>query len=155
MADVKLSEVEKFWKEREERLGGKVEFNSYATLIGECGSGKINGRGGLFYIVADRVYFEDFERQNALMAMFNKKDSDYEKTEISFLLSDITGLRKIAEKWGKSCIAEGSIADRIPELKGIKTFFTRGFYLVQLKDRAPLVMEIMEDEAFKKFIPGI
>ncbi|MDA3959023.1 hypothetical protein [Oceanispirochaeta sp.] len=153
MADEKLSEVEKFWKKREEKLGAKIEFYSYATLIGECGSGKMNGRGGLFYVVADRVYFEDFERQNALMAMFNRKDSDYEKTEISFLLSDIKSMRKISEKWGKACISEGSLSEKIPELKGFMTFFTRGYSIIFLKDRSPLVLEIMEDEAFKKYIP--
>jgi hypothetical protein len=155
MADVKMSEIEIFWKEREERFGGKVLFNTYATLMGECGSGKTNGRGGLLYVIADRVYFEDFERQSALMAMFNRKDSNYEKTEISFLLSDISGFRKIAEKWGQACISDASLANSVPELKGFKKLFTRGFTLIQIKDRPSLIMEIMEDTAFKKYIPQV
>ena len=146
------SEVQKFWSEKESSLGGKVEFNTYAALIGECGSGKMNGRGGLCYIIGDRVYFEDFEKNNALMAMFNRKDTDYEKTLISFQLSDVTGMKKITEKWGKASISEGIDSTRIPELKGLKALFTRGYWLIELKDRPALVMEIMDDDGLRSFL---
>jgi len=153
MADNVNDEIQKFWNEKESRLGGKVEFNTYAALIGECGSGKLNGRGGLCYIIGDRAYFEDFEKNNALMAMFNRKDSDYEKTVISFQLSDVTGMRKISEKWGKESINEGFQYRSIPELKGLRALFIRGFWLIELKDRPALVMEIMDAEGFRKFLP--
>jgi len=147
------SEVQKFWSEKESSLGGKVEFNTYAALIGECGSGKLNGRGGLCYIVGDRAYFEDFEKNNALMAMLNRKDSDYEKTIISFQLSDVTGMRKISEKWGRACVMEGISSKTVPELKGLGALFVRGYWLIEVKDRPALVMEIMDDAGFRKFLP--
>ena len=100
MAEKQSEEIQKFWKEREDRLGGKIEFQSYAALVGEAGSGRVNGRGGLCYQIGERVYFEDFEKHNALMALFNKKDDNYEKTEISFLLEDVIEIRKVSEKWG-------------------------------------------------------
>lgn len=152
MAVDNQGEINNFWKEREERYGGKLEFQTYAALIGEAGSGKLNGRGGLCYIIADRVYFEDFEKQNALMAMFNRKDSDYEKTELSFLLSDISSMKKVSEKWGKACIDDDSLSERIPELKGFKAMFVRGYWLIELKNRPSLIMEIMEDDGFRKFL---
>ncbi len=146
-------EVKKFWSEKEASLGGKVLFNTYAALVGECGSGKPNGRGGLCYIVGDRIYFEDFEKHNALMAILNRKDTGYEKTVISFLISDVIGMRKVSEKWGRASIAEGFAWDRIPELKGLSALFVRGYWLIELKDRPALIMEIMDDEGLRKFLP--
>lgn len=150
MAADKQPEVDKFWQEKEEKLGGKLEYQSYAVLIGECGSGKFNGRGGLAYIINGRFYFEDFEKNNALMAMFNRKDSDYEKTELSFPLSDVKNIRKIPEKLGKLCIESRKDEDSIPSLKGFQSLFVRGYQIVELKDRPSLIMEIMEVEELKK-----
>lgn len=152
MAANKQPEVDKYWKEKEERFGGKLEYQSYAVLIGECGTGKFNGRGGLCFVINGRFYFEDFEKNNALMAMFNRKDSEYEKTEISFPLSDIIEIRKIPEKWGKLCVESQQDEDKIPTLKGLASMFVRGLMLVKLKDRPSFVMEIMEIEALQKLL---
>ncbi|MDC7234859.1 MAG: hypothetical protein PQJ58_16615 [Spirochaetales bacterium] len=153
MAAENQSEVVKYWKEKEERLGGKIEYQSYAVLIGESGSGQFNGRGGLGFVIGGRFYFEDFEKQNALMALFNRKDSDYEKTELSFPLSDIRGIRKVSEKWGKRCVEDDQNEQAAPELKGLPAVFIRGYYLIQIKDRPSLVMEIMEIEKLMEMIP--
>ena len=151
MPSEKLSEADKFWKEREEAYGGSLEFQSYAVLLGESGSGKTNGRGGLCFVIGGRFYFEDFEKQNAMMALFGRKDKDYEKTEISFPLDSLKGLKKISEKWARQSVSEVLNEELIPELKGIFAIFSRGFWLVQLEDRPSLVMEIMDIEKFRKF----
>ncbi|MBF9018729.1 MULTISPECIES: hypothetical protein [unclassified Oceanispirochaeta] len=153
MAANKQPEVDKFWQEKEESLGGKLEYQSYAVMMGESASGKFNGRGGLGYVINGRFYFEDFEKQNALMAMFNRKDSDYEKTEISFPLTDVKVIRKIPEKWGKMCIESQQDEDKIPTLNGLTSLFVRGYLLIQLKDRPSLIMEIMEIEKLQKLLP--
>lgn len=152
MAADKQPEVDKFWHEKEEKFGGKLEYQSYAVLIGECGSAKFNGRGGLCYVINGRFYFEDFEKTNALMAMFNRKDADYEKTELSFPLSEVKGIRKIPEKFGKRCVEFKQDVDKVPTLKGLPSLFIRGYQLVELKDRPSLIMEIMDVEKLKKMI---
>jgi hypothetical protein len=152
MAANKQPEVDKYWKDKEERLGGKLEYQSYAVLVGECGTGKFNGRGGLGFVINGRFYFEDFEKNNAMMAMFNRKDSEYEKTEISFALSDVIEIRKIPEKWGKICVESPQDEDQIPTLKGLASIFVRGYMLVSLKDRPSFIMEIMEIEALQKLL---
>lgn len=152
MAANKQPVVDKYWKDKEEKLGGKLEYQSYAVLVGECGTGKFNGRGGLGFVINGRFYFEDFEKNNALMAMFNRKDSDYEKTEISFALSDVLNIRKIPEKWGKLCIESQLDEEKIPTLKGLASIFVRGVILVTLKDRPSFVMEIMEIEGLQKLL---
>ncbi len=150
MAEKQSDEIQKFWKEREERHGGVIEFQSYAALIGEAGSGKVNGRGGLCYQIGDRIYFEDFEKHNALMALFNKRDDNYEKTEISFLVEDVIEVRKVSEKWGMSCIEDGALEEGLPSLTGIKSLFIRGFTMIRLKNRPALIMEIMNVEGLQK-----
>ena len=153
MADKQSAEVQKFWKEREDRHGGPIEFQCYAALIGEAGSGKINGRGGLCYQIGERIYFEDFEKHNALMALFNRKDDDYEKTELSFLIDDVIELRKISDKKGMACIMDGSLEETIPALGGFKSLFARGYSLIRLKNRPALIMEIMDLEGLQKRLP--
>ncbi|MDC7239267.1 MAG: hypothetical protein PQJ50_02800 [Spirochaetales bacterium] len=152
MPSEKMSEAEKFWKAREEAYGGRIEFQSYAVLLGEAGSGHFNGRGGLCFVIGGRFYFEDFEKQNALMALFGRKDADYEKTEISFPLEDLKGLKKVSEKWARTCVSEKMEEEHVPELKGLPALFTRGYWLVQIENRPSLVMEIMDIEKFKVFL---
>ena len=149
------AQVEKYWKEKEEALGGKILFQTYATLIGEAGSNNINGRGGLFFIVGDRLYFEDFEKQNALMALFNRKDDDYEKTEYSFLLSDVTAVQQVSEKDSRDCVRGLLDEDSLKSLSKLKTIFTRGFWRICLKDRPSLFFDIMDDKALFEYLPTL
>ncbi len=148
-------QVKKFWEKKEELLGGKVIFQTYVTYIGDAGTAEYNGRGGLFYIVNDRLYFEDFEKFNALMALFNRKDDAYEKTEFSIPLEDITMMYRVTEKDAKACI-DGEIEDdKVPEMSKFKSFFNRGYWKIVSKGRRTMFMEIMEEEALMKHLPNL
>ena len=149
------NQIEKFWKEKEEALGGKVLFQTYVTYVGEAGSGLINGRGGLFYIVGDCLYFEDFEKHNALMALFNRKDSSYEKTEFSLPLEDIRSVQRVAEKDARACV--GGIIDEnsLPSLGKLRSLFTRGYWRLSVHEKASLFFEIMDDTALFRYLPAL
>jgi len=153
MASEDQNQADRFWKEKEELLGGNIVFQTFATLVGEAASETENGRGGLCYIVNDRFYFEDFEKQNALMALFGRKDADYEKTEMSFPLEEVTVLQKVAEKDAKACIAGLQKENEILTLKGLKSLFSRGYWRFEFRDRASLFFEIMEEKKLFKHFP--
>ena len=147
------AKIEQFWKEKEEALGGKILYQTYATFLGEAGSESINGRGGLFYVVGDRIYFEDFEKFNAMMALFNRKDDKYEKTELSMLLVDVLNIQRVSEKYAKACINGNIREDDVPPLSKIKSIFYRGYWKITVKDRPAMFLEIMDDAGLLKLIP--
>lgn len=147
--------IGKFWQEKEEALGGKVQFQTYATFLGEAGSESFNGRGGLFYIVKDRLYFEDFEKHNALMALFNRKDDDYEKTILSFDLEEVVRGRRVAEREARACIAGQIDPEEVPALGPFRSFFARGCRQLFLKDGRSLFFEIMDDKALLGLLPSL
>lgn len=68
-----MDEVEEFKKEREEQFGGQIRFMSYARYLGEAGDGQVVNIGGILFIINDTIHFEDFESQNALMALMGQK----------------------------------------------------------------------------------
>jgi hypothetical protein len=148
-------QIRKFWSEKEDVLGGKVQFQTYATFLGEAGSDSFNGRGGLFYIIGDCLYFEDFEKHNALMALFNRKDDDYEKTELSFPLEEILEAQKVSEKDARACIRGGMEEDRLPTLSKFQSFFARGYWRLAAKGRRSLFFEIMDDKALLELLPSL
>ncbi len=154
MGATQQEEIQAFWKEREERFGGSIRYHSYATLIGEAGSGEVNGRGGLCYIIKETFHFEDFEKYSAMMALFNRKDKNYSKTEIALPLGQIQGLVKIPEKWGYTYVSEGLKDGPIPELKGMAAWFRRGLWLLHLRDRPSLIMDIMAPEELRSLLPS-
>ena len=148
-------QVQKFWAKKEAALGGKVVFQTYVTYLGDAGTGIYNGRGGLFYVINDRLYFEDFEKFNALMALLNRKDDDYEKTEFSIPLKDISRMYKVSEKDAKACIDGQLQEEKVPEMSKLKSFFSRGYWKIVSAGRPTMFMEIMEENALVKLLPNL
>ena len=148
-------QVKKFWDKKEEALGGHVVFQTYVTYLGDAGTGVYNGRGGLFYVINDRLYFEDFEKFNALMALFNRKDEDYEKTEFSIPLEDVSEMCKVTEKDAKACIDGQIEEDKVPEMSKFKSFFNRGYWKMVSRGRPTMFIEIMDEDGLFKFLPHL
>ena len=148
-------QIAKFWQDKEEALGGKILFQTYVTYLGEAGSDSFSGRGGLLYIVNDRLYFEDFEKQNAMMALFNRKDDNYEKTEFSFLLSDVESMQRVSEKDAKECIRGIQEENSLSSLTKFSSLFTRGYWRIGVKNRSSLFFEIMDDKGLNPFLPSL
>ena len=87
MKDVE-SEARKFWEEKESEKGGKVTFYTFATFLGRSSDRQVTN-GGLVYIIDDKIYFEDFEKENWLVKLISRKQK-YEKTEFSVKRSEIS-----------------------------------------------------------------
>ena len=141
-------EAKKFWQEIEKQRGGKVNFFTFATFLGESG-GKQVTLGGLLYVVKDIVYFEDFEKENWFAKIFSRRQK-WEKTEFSFDKKKIIEIRLVSKGAALNCIA-GYINEA--ETKPISKLFAALFQSVvqiRLKSRGSLFFDIMRNKEFLK-----
>jgi hypothetical protein len=143
-----MKDAEQFKSEREEHFGGKIQYMSYATLIGRASSSKVKNRGGLIFLINDILHFEDFERTGGLMVLFNQKE-DYQKTEFSIDLSDISTVKEIKDKYANSCI-NGFVDENeiLPATGGIFALFSRTVLQVFVNNQTSLFLDILDKEGF-------
>ena len=97
-----------FWGDRERDKGGPVGFKSFSILLGKSDDSPQN-LAGILYQVNDTMYFEDFEKDN-MLAKIVSRNRKYEKTEFSFLRSDVREMRLVSKNAALSSI-EGSLRD--------------------------------------------
>lgn len=141
-----MDESEQFKSEREEKFGGKIRYMTYATLIGEAGSGSKKSKGGILYIINDTLYFEDFERQNALMALMGQKEK-YSKTEFSVDLQEISLIKEIREKNASDCVY-GIVNENeiLPTTRGLMSLFFKSVIQLKFNDRPSLFFDFLDRE---------
>ena len=130
-----------FWRETAARRGGEIGFFTFATLLGKSG-GTVLNLPGLLYMVGDTVWFEDFERDNWLSRILSSRQK-YEKTELSFPVSEVKFTRVVSRAASARCIG-GVVA---PENLAPASFFTRVFSTpvaqVGLRDGSSIFLEVM------------
>jgi len=83
------TEVERFWRETEERLGERVLLYSLGQYLGGYGDVR-SGAWGLFYISDSALHFQTFPNQNWFSTIFRSvtrnRARDQETTEMEFTL---------------------------------------------------------------------
>ena len=139
-----------FWRITGEKRGGEIGFFTFATLLGRSGDGPL-GLPGLLYTVGDRIWFEDFERDNWLSKILGSRQK-YEKTEFCFDKSEVIFSRLVSRAGAYRCIG-GSIG---PELLNPMSAFSRLFAAhalqVGLQDSSSVFLEIMREGEFRDFL---
>lgn len=141
-------ESKKFWEEKEKEKGGKVLFFTFATFLGKTDDKQMT-LGGLLYIVDDRVYFEDFEKDNWFAKITSRK-KNYEKTEFSFDISDIDETKIVLKGNALNCIA-GNINDGdTKSVSNILKALFQSAVQVRLKKSYSYFFDIMRDNDFLK-----
>ena len=140
---------DEFWAEIEEKRGGKVSFFTFSKFIGRSRSDILN-LPGLLYVVNNRAYFEDFEKDNMLAKLIGRKRK-YEKTEFSFQIADVEKVQHVNQGNALKCIS-GVIADQdVKALSKAARIFTNPVYQLILSTRESLFFEqVMDDKAFVK-----
>lgn len=138
---------DEFWAEIEEKRGGKVEFFTFSKFIGRSRSDIVN-LPGLVYIVKDVVHFEDFEKDNMMAKIIGRKRK-YEKTEFSFLRTDIEEVQIVTQGNALKCIT-GVIGDaEVPKISGFVKLLSNPAYQVRLQNGESVFFEqVMDEQAF-------
>lgn len=147
-----MDETEQFKSEREEKFGGKIRFMTYSTFIGEADSQDKPNRGGILYVINDTLHFEDFERQNTLMAMMGRKEK-YSKRELSIDLEDISLIKEIKDKNANDCIFGLLDENEIfPAPRGLFALFTKSAVQIKEKNRPSLFFDFLDREGIISLI---
>jgi len=139
-------DTNKFWADREQLKGGKLRFFTFATLLGRSGEKAIT-LGGLLYIIDDTITFEDFEKDNWLFKLMNRKKS-YEKTEFDLKVADIAETKLVSKNTALNCIS-GNLPDtNTKPLNGFNLLFNQKVFQLRLKSGNSLFFEIMKAKEF-------
>lgn len=138
---------DEFWAEIEEKRGGKVSFFTFSKFIGRSRSTPDN-LPGLFYVINDTAYFEDFEKDNMLARLMGRKKK-YEKMEFSFRLEKVAKAQHVSQGSAIKCIS-GVVADGdIQAVSKLARLFSNPVYQVMLDTGESLFFEqVMDDKAF-------
>lgn len=145
-------DAQKFRRDKEALLGGKIRFLTYTKYMGKAASQKMVNRGGVLFVIDDTIYFEDFERTGGMVLLLNKKE-EYSKTEFSIKLDKITIVKKIKEKDAKHCI-QGTIEENeiLPARTGIGSLFFQIVIQVFIEGQSSIFLDFLEPDGFIKLI---
>ena len=147
MKDVE-SEARKFWEEKEAEKGGKVTFYTFATFLGRSSDRQVTN-GGLVYTIDDKIYFEDFEKDNWLAKLITRKKK-YEKTELSVKKEDISLLRIVTRNSALNCIAGFCESLETKELSAFMKLFAKPVVQIIMKNGSSLFFDMMRGQDFIK-----
>ena len=138
------NESRQFWEERENQKGGKVSFFTFATFLGRSRDKNLN-LGGLLYLINKTLTFEDFEKENWLLKIMNRK-REYEKTEYDIEKKDIVEVKLVSKNTALNCIS-GFIDDvDTKSLSGVGGLFLQKVFLqgphIQTLAKPPLLSNL-------------
>ncbi len=142
-----------FLKEREEKLGAKIKFRTYALFYGS-NKGERRDYGVFLYTDGNTFIFEDFDRPPRILGIEikTKKREPYVKMEHSFDRSDVISMTIVSRSSAIEAIASGkNIARPVGKIGGVlrKTLLELG-----LKDGTKYYFELMDPKGFEKLITG-
>ncbi|HET6451898.1 MAG TPA: hypothetical protein VFI08_11340 [Spirochaetia bacterium] len=137
---------EDFWKRTAERRGGEIGFLTFATLLGRSDDEPLD-LPGLLYTVGEAAWFEDFERDNWLAKIIGGRRK-FEKTEISFLRSEVQAAQLVARSAATRCIAGGLPAEEIRAISGVGKFFSTPVVQVRLAGGSSLFFDMIRRDLF-------
>jgi hypothetical protein len=141
---------DEFWRKTGERRGGTIGLFTFATLLGRSGDGPM-GLPGLLYTVGDRVWFEDFERDNWLSKILGSRQK-YEKTELSFDRTEVAFSRVVSRGGAYRCIGGRVAPDALSPMSGLGRLFSAHALQVGLRDSSSVFLEILREEEFRSFL---
>ncbi|MFP4178650.1 MAG: hypothetical protein ACLFNZ_09820 [Spirochaetaceae bacterium] len=147
----KKSDTETFLAALEEQNGGPLEWRTYAFLLGASGDNNPRSLGGLLYVAADTLIFEDFERENALLGLLGKRKK-YEKCKIEASLSSVAELRSVAAGEARRAINGKCEPNTLPVLSGIRKILEKRTEAVIFKDGTAWFFEMYDTEGLKKIL---
>jgi len=139
-----------FWRKTGEKRGGEIGLFTFATLLGRSGDGPL-GLPGLLYTIGDRVWFEDFERDNWLSKILGSRQK-YEKTEFSFDKVEVTFSRIVSRTSAYRCIGGGLAPDALRAMSAFGRLFAAHAVQVGLRDSSSVFLEIMRESEFQGFL---
>jgi hypothetical protein len=101
----------------------------------------------LIYRIEERVYFEDFEKENWLVRLIARK-STYEKTEFNFKIEDIEDTKIISRNAALNCIAGYVENGETKPLSPFMRLFAKPVVQLAMKNGTSMFFDIMRPSDF-------
>ena len=144
-------EVAGFWSEIEKEHHAKVSFKTFAILLGQS-SDVYRDLRGLFYIVDNKVIFEDFEKtDHMLQFLVRRKDKKYEKFKMSFLVDEIVDIKEVSLQTARRCINGSLKHSETKTVSSYQRFFSRSICQIRLTSDYSLFFDLLNLDAFVAF----
>lgn len=147
------NDTEAFIREREEKLGGKLIYRSYATWYGEA-SGNEREYGVFLYSDGNTLVIEDFERTPTLFGIKLKPrvKREYIKLEIFIPIKDIKDIDKITRTSAEKSIKAEKDLGKVANL--FDKIFRKTVIRVILNNDDAYYFEIPDCKILEKLIKG-
>ncbi len=142
----KEEDPQEFWRETAARRGGEIGFLTFATLLGRSADQPLD-LPGLLYTVGERLWFEDFERDNWLAKILGGKRK-FEKTEISLDRPEIRSAQLVSRTAAVRCIGGGLPADRLRAVSALGRFFSQPIVQVTLSNGTAVFFDMIRRAEF-------
>src|SRR6056297_1444719 len=135
----------------ERENGGPIKWRTYAFLLNREGS-KIDGIGGLLYIVGDRLIFEDFESQRPRYLVLGSRRKTYTKTKLQVSLDSITSFMPLT-RGDALRVMEGKIPlEEVKPPTGIRKLLDRTVHVLRFTEGDPWFCELFDPEGLEDFL---
>lgn len=144
-------DTQTFLRNLEEQNGGPLEWKTYAFFVGESGDENPRSLGGLIYVVAGKLVFEDFERENSLIRLIGKKKK-YEKFKVETPLINIREVRAVAASDARRTVRGKAEAGELPALSGIRKILEKRMEAVIFEDGTAWFFEMYDREGLKNVL---
>jgi hypothetical protein len=148
----KEEDPQEFWQQTAEKRGGQVGFLTFATLLGRAGDRPLD-LPGLLYVVADVVWFEDFERDNWLARIVGGRRK-FEKTELSFARSEIRSSRLVSRSSAMRCVTGGLAVEQLRPVSALARILSTPIVQVSLDNGTTLFFDMIRRAEFVSQVAG-
>lgn len=144
------NETEEFWTEREQQYGGKIQFRSFARLLGTT-LREERELSGLLFLAGGTLVFEDFEKESALMGFIIKTArKKYEKTVYEIPFNEISGVKPVTQGTAKRKLAGAS--GETGEISSLAAFFGRPVQELTLSTGERLYFEVLDKRSLREML---
>lgn len=144
-------DVSLFLKEREERLGGRIVYRTYALFYGSS-TGETRDNGVFLYSDGNTFVFEDFEKENRILGIpiATKKKEKYVKLERSFSKDDVKEVNKVYRSSADDVIQ--GLSEKAKIAKGILSAVRKTVTEIVLEDGTRYYFELMDGDKIRNIV---
>ncbi len=152
MSDQEM-DAESFLRSLENQNGGPLEWKTYAFYLGAAGEGNPRSLGGLMYVVAGRIFFEDFERENSLLKLFGRRQK-YEKFKIEAPLASLKECRSVSAFDARRVINGKLAAEQVSPLGSVQKIIHKRTEELLFDDGSAWFLEMYDRGGLDELMKG-
>ncbi len=101
----------------------------------------------------ETAWFEDFEKDNWL-ARIMAGSRTFEKTELSFGMAEVSGIRLVTRRSAAACLSGGLLPEKLPRASALSQFFSVPIVAVILSNGSAIFFDLLKRKEFAALFEG-